>query len=116
MPADYASFMETVGGGWRCPYGLEWSLLDAAGVARATAANFRLWVRDAEPDEPPLDPGLWLSIGWFSAKHEYVLCCDLDHPDYGVVVDGHASHPWLNGLDFGGCFRAAPSFQAWLKR
>lgn len=114
IPEDYATFMQTIGGGWHSPHGLEWSLFDAATVAGVTTHDFELFVLGASEEEPVLDPGFWLGIGWYSDKHEYLLCCDRAHRYYGSVVDGHDSHPWLNGVDFAGCNRMAESFLAWM--
>ncbi len=115
VPEDYATFMQTVGGGWYYSHGLGWSVYDAATVASTTAHDFELLVLGANEDEPVLDSGFWLGIGWYSDKHEYLLCCDRAHGYYGSVVDGHDSHPWLNGVEFAGCYRMAESFLAWLE-
>jgi hypothetical protein len=115
VPEDYAAFMQAVGGGWHWPHGLEWSVFDAATVAEATANDFNSFVLGAEEDEPVLDSGFWLGIGRYSDKHWYLLCCDRAHGYFGAVVDGHDSHPWLNGVEFGGCWRMAGSFLAWLE-
>lgn len=115
VPEEYAAFMQAVGGGWKSPHGLEWILFEAESVVRATANDFRLFVTEVEDGEPVLDTGFWLSIGWYSDKHEYLLCCDRTHSYYGVVVDGHDSHPWMNGIEFAGCWRMAGSFPAWLE-
>lgn len=114
VPEEYAVFMQTVGGGWKWPYGLEWTVFDAATVLGATANDFSVFVLGADEQEPVLDTGFWLAIGWYSDKHEYLLCCDRSHSYYGAVLDGHDSHPWLNGVDFAGCWRMAGSFLAWL--
>lgn len=115
VPDDYATFMRVIGGGWKWPYRLEWSLWDADRVAGVTRGRFTL-VTEPEEGDPEPDPGFWLSIGWWSDSHEYLLCCDRAHPEYGDVVDGHDSHPWLNGKDFPGCYRVAHSFLQWLRR
>ncbi len=116
VPDDYATFMQVIGGGWKWPHSLEWSLFDAESVAGVTAQDFRLFVTGAEEDEPVLDSGFWLGIGWWSDKHEYLLCCDRAHGHYGVVLDGHDSHPWTNGVEYGGCYPMARSFLEWLRR
>jgi hypothetical protein len=54
IPEDYATFMQTIGGGWHCPHGLEWSVFDAATVASTTAGDFELFVLGANEDEPVL--------------------------------------------------------------
>ncbi|MBD2579480.1 SMI1/KNR4 family protein [Oscillatoria sp. FACHB-1406] len=116
VPEDYALFMQAIGGGWHWPYGLERWLFDAEGVAKTTVADFELLVLGAlEEEEPVLDSGFWLGIGRYSDKHEYLLCCDRAHRYYGTVFDGHDSHPWLNGVEFGGCYRLAASFLEWLE-
>lgn len=115
VPEDYSIFMRIIGGGWKWPYGLEWELFDADSVAAVTAHDFRLFVTEAE-DDPVLDSGFWLGIGWWSDKHEYLLCCDRAHDYYGVVLDGHDSHPWGNGVEYGGCRRMAESFVDWLQK
>jgi hypothetical protein len=115
VPEDYSAFMQAVGGGWQWPHGLEWSVFDAATVAESTANDFDSFVLGAEEDEPLLDSGFWLGIGRYSDKHWYLLCCDRTHGYFGAVVDGHDSHPWLNGVEFGCCWRMAESFLAWLE-
>ncbi|MBD2683388.1 MULTISPECIES: SMI1/KNR4 family protein [Nostoc] len=115
VPKDYEVFMQLIGGGWKWPFSLEWVLFDAQTVTTATENNFRLFVSEVEEDEPPMDSGFWLSIGCWSDKHEYLLCCDRNHSHYGVVLDGHDSHPWLNGVEFGGCYLMAKSFSEWLR-
>lgn len=89
-------------------------MFDAATVASVTAQDFRLGVTGVSEDEPALDTGFWLGVGWYSDKHEYVLCCDRTHSRFGAMVDGYASHPWVNGVQFAGCRRMADSFLAWL--
>ena len=119
IPEDYATFMCLVGGGWHSSRSLGLWLFSADQVAGATIEDFRLFVTGVDenepPDEPPEDDGLWLRVGRFSDKHDYLICCDRSHSHYGVVLDGHDSHPWLNGVRFAGCTVLAPSFLAFLK-
>ena len=114
IPVPHLPGICCIGGGWKWPFSLEWVLFDAETVTVVTENNFRLFVTEVEEDEPPMDSGFWLSIGWWSDKHEYLLCCDRNHSHYGVVLDGHDSHPWLNGVEFGGCYPMAKSFLEWL--
>jgi hypothetical protein len=39
---------------------------------------------------------LWIRIGWWSDKHDWIMCCDQDHPMYGKVYDVWDDHPWLS--------------------
>jgi hypothetical protein len=112
IPADYAEFMERVGGGWEWQ---EQSLFTAAEVARGTAHDYRLWVTERDEDDGPQDDGLWLRIGRCADRHDTLLCCDRSHRLHGRVVDGHDDHPWLNGLTSPLCTVIAESFVAWLE-
>jgi hypothetical protein len=116
IPDDYAAFMQQIGGGWEWTAGLGSSLLSAKHVASATTSIFRSMVaeRSAEDDGEPEDDGLWLTIGYFSDRHDTLLCCDRAHRYYGYVLDGHDDHPWLNGIYSGGCQVIAHSFAEWL--
>ncbi|MEP1080020.1 hypothetical protein NDI52_32150 [Leptolyngbya sp. PL-A3] len=113
IPQDYAMFMQVVGGGWKSLRSLQWCLFDAKTVARQTIANFQVFVLGAEEGEPICESGFWLSIGEWSDKHEYLLCCDRAHSKFGAVLDGHDSHPWLDGAE--GCYQRANSFLEWLE-
>jgi hypothetical protein len=115
IPDDYATFMQQIGGGWEWSAGLGSILLSAKNVASATTSTFQSLVseRSAEDDDKPEDDGLWLTIGYYSDRHETLLCCDRSHRYYGYVVDGHDDHPWLNGIYSGGCQVSAHSFAEW---
>lgn len=39
---------------------------------------------------------IWLNIGWWGDKHEYFICCDKNHPNFGEVFDCHDCTPWGN--------------------
>jgi hypothetical protein len=116
IPADYAAFMQQIGGGWEWTAGLGSILLSTKQVAAATTSTFRSMVaeRSVEDDGEPGDDGLWLTIGYFADRHDTLLCCDRSHRYYGYVVDGHDDHPWLNGIYSGGCQVIAHSFAEWL--
>ncbi|NES96683.1 MAG: SMI1/KNR4 family protein [Desertifilum sp. SIO1I2] len=113
IPQDYTMFMQAIGGGWKSLQSLQWHLFDAKTVASQTIANFRVFVLSAEEGEPICESGFWLSIGEWSDKHEYLLCCDRPHPKFGAVLDGHDSHPWLDGAE--SCYQRANSFLEWLE-
>jgi hypothetical protein len=116
IPDEYATFMQQIGGGWEWTAGLGSILLSAKNVASASTSTFRSLVseRSAEEDGEPEDDGLWLTIGYFSDRHDTLLCCDRSHRYYGYVIDGHDDHPWLNGIYSGGCRVSAHSFAEWL--
>lgn len=114
IPQDYTMFMRVIGGGWKSLQSLQWHLFDAKTVASQTIDNFRVFVLGAEEGELIDGSGFWLSIGEWSDKHEYLLCCDRAHPRFGAVLDGHDSHPWLDGAE--GCYQMADSFLEWLRR
>ena len=39
---------------------------------------------------------LWIRIGWWSDRHDWVICCDQEHLMYGKVYDVWDDHPWLH--------------------
>lgn len=43
---------------------------------------------------PPARRELWIVIGSWSDKHDYMLCCDRTSPRFGAVADWYDTHPW----------------------
>ena len=39
---------------------------------------------------------LWIPVGYWSDKHDWVLCCDTTHERFGCVLDVWDDHPWLS--------------------
>ena len=74
VPEDYAAYMRVVGGGFSWPYHLDTWIHAAPMVAGATTGAFELLVTGE--DAEPLDYGLWLTIGTWSDKHEFLLVCN----------------------------------------
>jgi uncharacterized protein (TIGR02996 family) len=97
VPADYTVFMASIGDGWLWPRGLELELFDARGVEQAVESDCEVFGEDGHfsPDD-----GLWLRIGGDCNKHDHLICCEFNHRKFGVVVDAHDAHPWLNGADY----------------
>jgi uncharacterized protein (TIGR02996 family) len=90
-PADYLAFTTTVGGGWERHN--EWYELYSAARAARTTHN----LGDTFADEPGEHLEIWATVAITSDKHDFFLCCDLSHPRFGEVAEGHDYHPWMNG-------------------
>ena len=107
IPQDYALFMRTLGGGWNYDGG--WGrVYDGQEVARITAQSCENCAANRREDD-----GLWLDIGCWGSKHDYLICCDRGHRLFGVVVEGEDAHPWLNG--FRAMWVLAPTFLGFLR-
>jgi hypothetical protein len=114
VPHDYATFMQIIGGGWKWPHRLDWYLFDAQRVVESTSYDVELWLNEEHHEYALDDSGLWLRIGSWSDKHDYLLCCDREHAYFGSIVNAHDTHPWA-GEGMLGCARVANSFLDWLK-
>lgn len=44
---------------------------------------------------------IWVKFGEWADKHEWIICCDKSHPDFGKVFDCEDDHPWW-GENFSG--------------
>jgi hypothetical protein len=107
IPEDYALFMRILGGGWNYDGG--WGrVYDAQEVASSTAHSCENGAEDRREDD-----GLWLDIGCWGSKHDYLLCCDRGHRLFGVVVEGEDAHPWVTG--FRAMWVLAPTFLGFLR-
>jgi hypothetical protein len=107
IPEDYGLFMRIVGGGWHYHGG--WGrVYDAQEVASATAHSCANAAEDRREDD-----GLWLDIGCWGSKHDYLLCCDRGHRLFGVVVEGEDTHPWGSG--FQAMWVLAPTFLGFVR-
>ena len=38
----------------------------------------------------------WLCFGIWGDKHEFLICCDKTHPDFGKVFDAYDDHPYYS--------------------
>src|SRR5262249_41256245 len=95
VPVDYAAFMVTVGG--RESTDSDWvEVLDAPSVAIATENGCSIF--DNSRNESPEAEGIWMTIGYSGDKHPHLLCCDREHPLFGLVVEGEDNHPWFSGF------------------
>lgn len=106
IPDSYRDFLTLTGGGWReiNDYGLY--LFSTDGAANSTIQSFNLFAHDLA------SPTLWLDIGHWGDKHDICLCCDLQAPEYGTVIDAHDDHPLNNG---GACRIIVPDFLRYLQ-
>jgi hypothetical protein len=43
---------------------------------------------------------IWVKFGEWSDKHDWIICCDKSHPDFGKVFDCWDDHPWWHGDEF----------------
>ncbi len=47
---------------------------------------------------------IWVKFGEWADKHEWIICCDKSHPDFGKVFDCEDDHPWwrenFSGTEF----------------
>ncbi len=39
---------------------------------------------------------IWLAIGWWSDKHDLLICCDKSSVFYGKIYDVWDDHPWYS--------------------
>jgi len=76
------------------------NLYGMALVVEATKASMSMWMdevveRIRDGDTYSTDT-FWIAFGGWSDKHEFIICCDTSHPDYGKVYDAYDDHPYLN--------------------
>ena len=72
-------------------------------VLEATKNSLGIWIRDVvdrrKNGTSYSTDTLWICFGGWSDKHEYIICCDKTHPDFGKIFDAYDDHPYL-GEDF----------------
>lgn len=98
FPADYEQFLIEFQGyfyseGWAGFYGID-------SVLECTKDWYQYWDFDYEERKNngklSEDDTLWLNFGYWSDKHEMVLCLDKKNRFFGNVIDTRA-HPFLHG-------------------
>ncbi len=68
-------------------------LLPASLVVARTIDN---WEVVGDNDESPARPSLWLTIGGWSDRHDFMIECDSTSLSFGSVTDWNDTHPWWN--------------------
>ena len=74
------------------------SLADMGGILAITKSGLSLWKsyfeeRKAE-GKPFATDTLWAHIGYWSDKHEWIICLDRQHRHFGWVIDAYDDHPF----------------------
>ena len=74
------------------------SLADMGGILAITKSGLSLWKSDFEErkadGEPFTTDTLWAHIGYWSDKHEWIICLDRQHRHFGWVIDAYDDHPF----------------------
>lgn len=98
LPQDYEQFLIEFQGyfyseGWAGFYGID-------DIVERTRDWYKYWDFDykdrKEAGELKADDTLWLNFGYWSDKHEMVLCLDKTNRYFGNVIDTRG-HPFLHG-------------------
>jgi uncharacterized protein (TIGR02996 family) len=102
VPVDYALFGAMTDDGLTTPdlhgrYNFDF-LTDPAAMAAETISYCDMYAEDHGGGEHLAACGLWLLVGRRD-KHDLHVCCDRASPLFGVVVDQHDSHPWIDPPD-----------------
>lgn len=105
VPADYAAFLYTHGGGLRTltgdgePDEYGWYVLRFSEALSATTGLYeRVYVSD-DPEEQADElscmrrVGMWLEIGGHGDRHYHFLCCDRTRETFGRVHDANDGDP-----------------------
>ncbi len=105
VPQDYAAFMQMFGCGWRWEkWGQIYSSADMVRITGFDCKNCAGYRSDGD--------GIWLTIGEWGSKHDFLICCDCKHPLFGVVVEGEDAHPWFG---YQAMWLLAPTFVGFLR-
>ena len=99
VPADCLVLLEALEGGWM--RGQHWAYLgDRDGALAMTDDFYQIFGRDfferKQAKAPITNDTLWLKIGYWSDKHDWIICVDKRHPQYGKVIDAYDDHPFLH--------------------
>lgn len=98
IPADYLEFLSQLQGtleqgDWKFLHNEEWVLLRTRYFCKAFKEGF---MDRKTAGTPCLSDVIWLCVGDWSNKHDYILCCDKSSEHYGIIYDVWDDHPWLS--------------------
>jgi hypothetical protein len=88
IPLDFLTFLECAKGSFVLDN--YYYLLHIEGVLSVTEFFLKEW-------NPNDDNSLWINIGGYSEKHEYLMCCDKSKPEFGKISETWDDHPWMDG-------------------
>jgi len=99
IPADFKAYLMALPscihtqGWWVYLYGMD-------SVVGFTKSSMGMWIDEAEERRKNgnayTTDTFWIAFGGWSDKHEFIICCDNKHPDFGKIYDAYDDHPYLN--------------------
>ncbi len=98
LPQDYLQFLELLRGDLRRS---DWAFVgDRSSVLSLTKNFLEDFIDDLyerrEEGKPQNADTLWLCAGYWSDKHQWIICVDKLHPRYGQLIDAYDDHPFLH--------------------
>ena len=99
LPNDYAQFLGLGQRLMQGEHGIDEDIFAINHVSDATTNPWYSWNMDelkqrAENKKLQRFDTIWLNMGRWGNKHEYFICCDKLHKNYGEVFDCHDCTPW----------------------
>jgi uncharacterized protein (TIGR02996 family) len=90
VPADYVAYICTFGG----QSGHRTDLSPPRAISVSAEKSAAGWSPQAGGNAGmPEPPEVWLDVGFWSDKHAYYVCCDVESPLFGIVMDGCEADP-----------------------
>ena len=98
VPQDYLQFLELLRGNLRQS---DWAFVGGRNSVLVMTQDFlNTFSKDLysrrEEGKPISTDTLWLSVGYWADKHDWIICVDRQHPRYGQLIDANDDHPFLN--------------------
>ena len=96
--------------------GANWAFLaDKRASLSLTDEFYELYSSDfferKQEKAPILNDTLWLKIGYWSDKHDWIVCLDKQHPWFGKAIDAYDDHPlWTENFCDDGVYAGAENF------
>lgn len=93
LPAEFLDYIALVPQTLRRGDEYGFFLYGLGSVAGSTWIDCNLWAEGHTADLSP-----WVSIGHWSDRHDFLVCCDPAAPGalFGTVRECNDTHPWLN--------------------
>lgn len=98
LPADFAQYLIESEGAW---YQRDWAYIGSLSDVLSLTADFMRTFDDdfferKQAKTPFSTDTMWLKIGEWSDKHDWIICVDKQNLKFGQVIDAYDDHPFLN--------------------
>lgn len=96
LPNDYIEFIKSITsylstGNYHTLYSIDEVVKGTKGFLIDGEHYF---LKRKKSNSPITTDVMWITIGWWSDKHDLILCCDCSSAYWGKIYDVWDDHPW----------------------